>query len=106
MPYLLYQIGSGWADLATVRALAGQPARLSGAAVLTLDYRLAPERVRRALESQQPSARALMESLTVSFQRDQGKRRWAEKTPKHLWHVAASYLHVHGLAVVQWRRVT
>ena len=34
LPYLLYQIGTGWADLATVRALAGQPARLSGAAVL------------------------------------------------------------------------
>ncbi len=33
-PYLLYQIGTGWADLATVRALARQPAQFSGAAVL------------------------------------------------------------------------
>ena len=33
-PYLLYQMGTGWADLATVRALAGQEATFSGAAVL------------------------------------------------------------------------
>jgi len=37
-PYLRYQMGTGWADLATVRALAGQEATFSSAAVrLSLD---------------------------------------------------------------------
>jgi len=37
-PYLLYQMGTSWADLATVRALAGQEATFSSAAVrLSLD---------------------------------------------------------------------
>ncbi|MFN8621060.1 MAG: stealth conserved region 3 domain-containing protein [Chloroflexota bacterium] len=51
-------------------------------------FGLTPERVRRRLEVRPPSARALMEALTVPFMEDQGKRRWAEKTPKHLWHAA------------------
>ena len=38
LPYLLYQIGTGWADLAAVRATAGQEAAFSSAALrLSLD---------------------------------------------------------------------
>ena len=38
LPYLLYQIGTGWADLAAVRATAGQEATFSSAALrLSLD---------------------------------------------------------------------
>ena len=38
VPYLLYQVGTGWADLATIRATAGQEATFSSAAVrLSLD---------------------------------------------------------------------
>jgi hypothetical protein len=50
LPYLLYQIGTGWADLAAVRGVAGQEATFSSAALrLSLDliraqglYRAAP----------------------------------------------------------------
>ncbi|MBP8950702.1 MAG: glycosyltransferase family 39 protein, partial [Candidatus Promineofilum sp.] len=50
LPYLLYQIGTGWADLAAVRGVAGQEAAFSSAALrLSLDliraqglYRAAP----------------------------------------------------------------
>ncbi len=38
VPYLLYQMGTGWADLATIRATAGQEAAFSSAALrLSLD---------------------------------------------------------------------
>ena len=38
LPYLLYQIGTGWADLAAVRGVAGQEATFSSAALrLSLD---------------------------------------------------------------------
>ncbi len=50
LPYLLYQIGTGWADLAAIRGVAGQAATFSSAALrLSLDliraqglYRAAP----------------------------------------------------------------
>lgn len=43
--------------------------------------------VRAELAGRPRSPRSLLESITVPWMRQQGKRRWAEKSPGHLLHV-------------------
>ena len=43
--------------------------------------------VQRFLAAREPSAQAMLESLTALYAVKQGKPRWAEKTPNHLLHL-------------------
>ena len=43
--------------------------------------------VQRFLAAREPSAQAMLESLTALYAVKQGKQRWAEKTPNHLLHL-------------------
>lgn len=57
--------------------------RQHGGSVLTA-HGLDADAVRRELSARQPSVAALLEAITVPYARARGKRRWVEKTPRHL----------------------
>ncbi len=60
---------------------------LAGQAVVTL-FGHTEEEVRAFLAVREPSAGALLESLTELYAHKRGKVRWAEKTPNHLLHLS------------------
>jgi hypothetical protein len=50
-------------------------------------FALSREEIADFLSKQEPSIRALLESLTATYAFKLGKPRWAEKTPNHLLHL-------------------
>lgn len=50
-------------------------------------YNLHPDQISSFLQKQKPSTAAIVASVTEQYMHQQGKERWAEKTPDHLEHL-------------------
>jgi len=74
--------------------------REEGGSVLAA-YGLDAAVVRGELEAREPSIAAMLEAITVPYTRAQGKRRWVEKTPRHLVQVATIRRHWPDAAIVR-----
>lgn len=73
---------------------------LAGQAVVTLFGHTGRD-VRDFLAVREPSAQALLESLTELYAHKRGKTRWAEKTPNHLLHLPALRQHYPDAPIIR-----